>query len=204
MILASHNSWSYARPKHWYMYPFRFITKCQSKNIREQWNSGVRMYDLRVFFNEAGNILIRHGIMTFNISSVQLYEDLKFLDDKANTGSTVIVRIILEQNHENKRQKLMEYYFNIFCSLMENVYSHIHFTEGVRKFDWKTIYHFKASLAPVIEHKYSSTTAMFGGGNSKWYAKFDDFLPWLYAFIHNDYNFAKYIDNSCYLMLDFI
>ena len=95
-------------------------------------------------------------------------------------------------------------YFRNFCISIESLYTHVFFIEGVRKFDWQTIHSFNMSVTPVIEHKYSSTTAMFGGGNSKWYAKFDDFWPWLYAFIHNDYNFAKYIDNSCYLMLDFI
>ena len=204
MILASHNSWSYAKPKYWYMYPFRFMAKCQSKNIREQWNSGVRMYDLRVFFDETGNLLIRHGLMSFNISPQELYKNLEFLNEKANMGYTVIIRVILEQNHKNKKQKLMEYYFRNFCISIEGLYTHVFFIEGVRKFDWQTIYSFNMPVTPVIEHKYSSTTAMFGGGNSKWYAKFDDFWPWLYAFIHNDYNFAKYIDNSCYLMLDFI
>ena len=49
MILGSHNSWSYLPPKHWWMWSFHFMAKCQRVDIREQYEKyGVRCFDLRV------------------------------------------------------------------------------------------------------------------------------------------------------------
>ena len=202
MRLASHNSWSYASPKYWYMYPFRFMARCQKQSIPYQWNAGVRMFDLRLFFDKKGNLLVRHGIMSFSISIEKLLADLDYLNRKTSEGP-VYVRVLLEQNHKVKSQEFQELKFKEFCELLDNSFNKIYFLEGRRKYDWKQLYNFHYITPPII-HCYSSTTSMFGSDKNKWYAKLDDFWPWLYAQIHNADNYAKYLNSDNFIMFDFI
>ena len=56
MILGSHNSWSYLPPKHWWMWPFHFMAKCQRVDIREQYEKyGVKVI-VDIVANHMGNI----------------------------------------------------------------------------------------------------------------------------------------------------
>lgn len=52
MKLASHNSMTYLPIKKWWLKPFRFIAQCQNKTIEEQYQAGVRMFDIRIAFNK--------------------------------------------------------------------------------------------------------------------------------------------------------
>ena len=45
MKLASHNTLSYLSPRKFYLKPFKFIARCQSKTIEEQYSN----YDIRFF-----------------------------------------------------------------------------------------------------------------------------------------------------------
>lgn len=202
MKLASHNSWSYAKPKYWYMYPFRFMVKCQKHSIPNQWNAGVRMFDLRLFFDKKNNLLVRHGIFSFDISPEKLFADLGYLDDRGKK-EPVYVRIILEQNHHVKSQEYQEQKFISYCEMITKTFKNIYFLEGRRKYDWKQLYN-TGFDTPHVTHCYSSTTSMFGSNKDKWYAKIDDFWPWLYAQLRNSKNYAENISKDTFLMLDFI
>ena len=58
MILGSHNSWSYLPVKQWYFTPFAFTARCQSIDIRTQYEKyGVRCFDLRVRFDKNTGIV---------------------------------------------------------------------------------------------------------------------------------------------------
>lgn len=184
------------------MYPFRFMAKCQKHTIPYQWNAGVRMFDLRLFFDKKNSLLVRHGVLSFNISVEKLFADLGYLNDKAK-DTPVYVRVILEQNHKVKSQEYQERKFAEFCELLDNSFRGIYFLEGRRKYDWKQLYDFHY-ITPHITHCYSSTTSLFGSLKDKWYAKLDDFWPWLYAQLRNSSNYAKYYKEDTYLMFDFI
>ena len=205
MILASHNSWSYAKPKYWYIHPFRFMARCQRKNIQQQWNSGVRVFDLRLYFKDT-KPCIRHGIMTFDVSEEQWMKDLAFLNQQAEKlpdHSPVYVRVMLEQNHRYSNQEFLESCFKIYCKSLASHFPYILFIGGTRKYDEKRLYDFE-NLEPVILHNYSSTTSMFGKSVAKWYAKLDDWWPWLYAHLFNDSIMGKYHNENSYVMMDFI
>lgn len=203
MILASHNSWSYANPKYWYMYPFRFMSKCQNKDVIDQWVHGVRMFDLRINFDDYGCMQVRHGIMTFDISYNYLMNDLSFLNNKAKDES-IYLRVILEQNRPDRlNQNFREWNFRRFCEALAEHFTNIKFIEGVRKFDWKEIYHFNTPKPQILD-KYNSATSITNKVNKKWYSKLDDWWPWLYATLYNHDNYGKNIDFEGYLMMDFI
>lgn len=203
MYLASHNSWSYAPPKKFWLWPFRFMAKCQSKDIQLQYSLGVRMFDLRLFFTKQGEVSVRHGIMDFKVPYMSLLKDLRYLDDRASVGETVYVRVILELNHKHRRQQALEDFFKNYCYCLKNTYSNVTFVEGVRKYDWQQLYDFHTAC-PRIINRYSSTTSIFGGYKSKWYAKIDDFWPWLYAKCFNQKNYNLYREEDAFLMVDFI
>ena len=68
MLLGSHNSLSYLPPKKWYMKPFHFMARCQSVDYVKQYEEyGIRLFDIRLWFNEKGEIEVRHGLFVFNI-----------------------------------------------------------------------------------------------------------------------------------------
>ena len=68
MKLGSHNSLTYLKPKKWYMCFFRFVAQCQSKSYEEQFESGIRMFDVRL--RPSKNIndepIIAHGLMEYS------------------------------------------------------------------------------------------------------------------------------------------
>lgn len=174
MKLASHNTMSYLKPKKWYMYPFRFIGKCQSKTIEEQYESGARWFDIRIAFDEKDNPEFRHGLIAYKGDFWKVFDYLNSKDD-------IIVRVLSEKEHK---------YFPTMCEYLERTYKNIKFCGGRSRSDWRAIYVFKNIPIYTLEENYSSMPS-----NPKWYG----IWPWLYAKLHK----KKYTDKD-YLMLDFI
>lgn len=185
-ILASHNSFTYLKPKRWYMRPFNFISKCQSKTIQEQYSKyHVRIFDLRVAFDKHGDPFIRHGLMNYGYNNIT--EVLDWLNSRrGNVYVRVIFEISKKKNSIENEVKFMQY-----CEYLENRYPNIKFTTGVRKYDWRQIYKFTNEL-PAMDADFSSVKG----------SKFNDLWPWLYAKKHNKE--AMKNCKSKYLMLDFI
>ena len=179
-MIGTHNSMTYLPPKNWWMYPFRFIAKCQSKDLTEQYYKyGVRIFDLRIAYDEYGCPEFRHGSMIYK---GDVYEHLQYLN---SLPEKVYVRLILEKNgHED--------YFIKDCKVFEDKYPNIIFFQGNRKSDWKKLYTFKQPDLPLTQMISSMTWKIW-----------DDWWPWLYARIMNKKNRAKYKDAE-YLLLDFI
>lgn len=174
MKLASHNTMTYLKPKKWYMYPFRFIAKCQSKTVDKQYESGARWFDLRISFDKRCDPEFRHGLITYKENVFKILEYLNSKDD-------VIVRILLEKDHP--------LYYR-FCEAIESMYTNIIFCGGHRKSDWKLIYKFKNTPIYTIEENYSSMPS-----NPKWYG----IWPWLYSKLKK-----KKDTDKDYLLIDFI
>lgn len=174
MKLASHNSMTYLKPKKWYMYPFRFIAKCQSKTIEEQYGYGVRFFDIRIAFDENDEPEFRHGLVSFKSDFWKVFKYL-------NTKDDVIVKVLAEKDHP---------YYLTTCAYLERKYPNIKFCGGHRKEDWKKMYTFKNEPQYTLEESYSSMPS-----NPKWYS----IWPWLYSKLCR----KKYTDKD-YLMIDFV
>ena len=170
------------------MRPFSFVAKCQSKNIREQYEVGVRLFDLRVRIDELGQITICHGIMEYK--STHLFDDMRFLNNKKD----VIVRAILETSYKDER---IENDFKHVCSLFQVGFPSIKFIGGNRKFDWTSIYKF-GTFEPAIVGEFASAPS------DKWYSKINDLWPWLWAKLHNREVLEAYKDYEGWVMMDFI
>lgn len=182
--IGTHNSMSYLPPKKWYMYPFRFVAKCQAKSIEEQYEKyNARMFDLRIAFNKKGIPEFRHGVMRYK---GDVYSVLDYLNSKQDK---IYIRLTLETKKESAFQEDL---FVAFCSKAVRDYPYLKFFNGTRKFDWKKLYAFKTK-EPQITQLISSMT----------WKKWDDWYPWLYARFMNKKNIANF-NNKGWLLVDFI
>lgn len=188
--IGSHNSMTYLPPKKWYMYPFKFVAKCQSSTIEEQYEKySIRMFDIRISFDkETGKPEFRHGLISYKGNVDKVFEYL-------NSKGKVYVRLILEEYKEDKT-RLQEDKFYLYCIKWEKKYPNIKFFGGIRKRDWKEIYHFKYN--PRYEDKYSSNNKNGTTGTIM-----DDWFPWLYARFNNKKNIKKGTDKP-WLLIDFV
>jgi hypothetical protein len=184
--IGSHDSMTYLPCKKWFLKPFKFMARCQSVSIQEQYDKyEVRMFDLRIKFHE-NEPYFAHGEMMFKGN---VYDVLKWINTKENLH----VRIILEENFDNHNDDDEELFMQ-FCENIENIYKNIRFFGGNRKYDWEVIYKFK-NEDPTLDDKYSSTTG----------TKLDDWCPYFYAKINNKSLYAN--RDKCtkdYLFMDFV
>lgn len=201
-MIGSHNSLTYLSVRQWYYKPFKFVAKCQSKPIYEQFcDYGVRVFDIRIRFKN-GEPIVAHGPIEFKCDVLDYIEQINNLADKVFfLNQPVYVRLILESNKKMKDQSKQQLLFYEFCEYCLANYKNIRFFGGNRKYDWEKIYLFKDDIELI--DKYSSTTSIFGGKKDNFIAKIDDFWPWLYAKLYNKKNYAKY-DGTGVLFLDFV
>lgn len=195
MKLASHDSWSFKSPIKWWMKPFHFVAKCQSKKIKAQYEKyGAKLFDMRLRF-EKDKWYVSHGSMLFTEIP---YDDLEFL-----SGKGVMVRVLLEYNKEPKDSSIIEGKFYSICQSLQRQYPLIKFFGGNCKYKWSRIIYDFQNGKPQLIDEYSSMTSWFKSKN-KFLRIIDDWIPWLYAKFHNKKNIKKYQNEDKYLFLDFV
>lgn len=184
-ILASHNSMTYLRPTKWWMRLFNFMAKCQRINIQEQYDLGVRMFDLRVRRAVRG-LMFAHNLQTYG-THFDVIQALEFINSKKDCQ----VRLILEDNKYDT-ERVQE--FRMFCILSKSKYTNIKFTGGYMKYAWHHAYNFNSDISESdIDQKVASMT-----GN-----KIDDLYPELMSKRKNKQYYSEGTDKK-YLMLDFV
>lgn len=200
MKLASHNSLSGTGLKNWWLYPFYLFGLCQIKSVKQQFESGVRLFDIRINSRLDHILESAHGSLRFK---GDIEKALKYLE---STGEEIWVRIILEQNYEKSEQLKRNQIFQEHCEYLEGKYPTLNFFCGKRKYDFAEIYRFKtAAYEPRVLELYSSVTSLFPW-KSKFWRILDDWIPMLYAFLMNRKNKKEYLgkDTYNYLMIDFV
>lgn len=194
--LGSHNSWTFAK-SNWLIPPF--WARCQKLDIKDQYELGVRVFDLRLRWNKKTNKWgVSHGKTFFNA----LYEDdLKWLDFKGDA----YVRVMLEYNSKPKCSEEIEQGFIEKCRSLEFAYPNIRFWGGNVKYDFHRIAYRFNNESPLVLDKYSSVTSLFKS-NNKFLKIIDDWCPWFYARLENKKEYEEFVknDNDGYLFVDFI
>ena len=77
MVIGSHNSWSFLKPKYFLLRFLSFTCKCQSKPIYEQYEYyNVRAFDLRLRFDKYGQMIICHNLFDYDYDQDHLWYDL--------------------------------------------------------------------------------------------------------------------------------
>ncbi len=188
MNIASHNSFSYIRPKKWWMRPFHFMGRCQRVDICKQYELGVRLFDLRVRFDILNGIEVCHGSMVFDTDEHHLCEMLRFLDEKKDCS----VRVMLEFNRKPNDYEFQIDKFKSFCRNLMWTFRSIHFFGGSVKWSGEQVALLDKEI-PSLDGKYSSVQS------SKW----DDLCPIWYAWRNNRRNIAQGTDKD-YLFIDFV
>ena len=188
MILQAHNSWSYLKPKVWWLRPFAFMARCQSKDIFEQYEKyGVRCFDLRVKIKKNGEVVVAHGELAYKITRDELMKHLKFINDKE-----CIVRVFHEVRRSGQYTEDAVSRFKEFCSELEVRFPKIKFYGGRNLYNWGIDYKFEYN--PSEDSIYSSVM------NPKW---IDDWFPWIYAKLNNRKILANGTDKDI-LAIDFV
>ena len=197
MKKASHNSWTYLRPKKWWMRLIAFTARCQRKDILQQYfDHNVRCFDLRVRFDKHGNPILAHGIIEYDADKDYLYHILSILNGRSELIDPVYIRLIHEVRSERNYTQQSVLRFQAFCKEVEKEFPAIYFFGGEnllpgnkRRVDYEL--HGKH---PSILELYASVTKP---------KVLDDWWPWLYAVTHNRMNIAKGTDRE-FLMMDFV
>lgn len=190
-MLGSHNAWSYLKPSKWYLKPFAFTAKCQSKNIEEQYNSSSRLFDLRIRFDKYQDPIICHGGMEYKYSKKQLESDLFWLNKQSDK---IWIRIILDiRSSHSGTDEWQELVFADYCHELVEKYPNLIFTCGEELPSGKRVVELDNVDIPVIE-KYSSVCPP---------KLIDDWIPSIYAKLNNKENIEKYAKDNL-LIIDFI
>ena len=199
MVIGSHNSWSYLRPRKWWMRLIAFAARCQRVDIREQYlKYGVRCFDLRVRYDGIRMVLgmkyvntrVAHGIVEYDIDVKSLCRDLEWLDKKGDC----YVRVIHEARNEKQKEQSDKGIFQTDCYHMFKKYPHTKFWCGRNLYDWKVDYQFEGE-EPTCEETYGSVVP-----GKKWLY---GWWPWLYAVTHNKQIKAKGTDKDI-LLIDYV
>ena len=196
MKIASHNSFSYLKPRHWWLRPFAWMARCQRVCVAEQYHRyQAQLFDLRVRFDtKTGQIIICHGLMEYTAPDSCLDSTLTFLSLRPED---IYMRVVLESKHPDEQEQQL---FREFCSMLETTYPDLYFFGGNDRSDWSCqhpIYDFGTPM-PDIDEQHASTTALFSR-----FPRLDDLWPWLYARLFNHRNIKKGTSHD-WLMIDFV
>lgn len=103
-MIGSHNSMSYLPVRQWYLKPFWWMARCQSKTLNEQFHTyGVRLFDIRIRFDKNEEPIVAHGPIEFKCDVLDYIGQIdKFADKVFFLNQPVYVRLILESNKEMK------------------------------------------------------------------------------------------------------
>ena len=194
MILGTHNSATSGKLV-WWQRPFALLlhltSRCQDRNIREQIEDGVRLFNLQVCLYK-GEWRISHGLCIYE---ERLTDILKTLKDYSRANNEIIFQLYLDKNFfvrqkEEEFIRLVGGLKRAYCSpnfILEKAW-----IEGTNKYPHKTGY--KLSIE---EHYWSQGWAkLFANG---WLDKLP--LPKRHAKKHN--KAYKLACKSEYLMLDY-
>jgi len=189
MKIQSHNSWTYLKPKKFWMKLIRFTAKCQSVDIYDQYYLyDVKAFDLRIRFDKNGNLVIAHGLVEFDYTYDELIKDLEFLNNVR--GFTVRILHEIRNKKQNENKNLVK--FIEFCADVQRRFKNIDFYGGQSVYDWHVDYNFKKTFTE--DNHYASVCLP---------KVIDDWFPWLYAVLHNKKALKKGTDKDL-LVIDFV
>lgn len=188
MILGSHNSWTYLKPKKWWMKAIKFTAKCQKYDIETQYEKyGVKCFDLRIKFVDDVPV-IAHGPVQYKYNLDELVEDLKYLNEKGD----VYLRILHEVRNKKEYTEEAVEQFKGFCEDLIIMFPNLKFWCGRNLYNW--VVDFKFKYDPSCEELYSSVCSP---------KYIDDWYPLIYAKLHNKKNIKKGTDKDI-LLIDFV
>ena len=176
MILGSHNSMTYLRPRRWWMRLFRIFGRCQNKTIQQQFDSGVRCFDLRVSHTTNDGWSFSHGLIDYRLPAdfteapdipnplnYPVHSVLSLLNSLATDSDPVYIRFILEKINHVYDPAL----FQGLCEAIQKMYRHLTFIGGVYKNTWQQLYDFHD---PITEADIAQPIGSMAA-DARWYER---------------------------------
>ena len=194
MTKASHNTFSYAEPLQWWLRPFAFVARCQSKTLQEQVEAGIRVFDLRIRQDKNGGWIIAHNAFIY-VRGIKILHALEWLDEVARESDLpVYVRVLHEVRNSRQARQSSSVAFNSLCDWLNRTYHHIMFFGGQRVMDWRQDYVFPTVGDIDYIERHASV---------RW-PRWLHWWPWLYAHLHNEEIEKEYQDKSDVVFMDFV
>lgn len=165
---ASHNTFTYHKPKFWLLNLFRPFAVCQTKNLHDQIVQGVDTIDLRLLISKTGRVYISHGLYVIKPSLSEIVKEIKNTVEKF-VKNKFYIRVLLENTCYDKYQEKI---FIETCNYLKVVflpYKNIRLFGGTTKDLQTKIYTFTDDYKTPI---YSEVHASVGFGPWKEEQKF--------------------------------
>lgn len=189
MIIGSTNSLTYQHPQSWWKHVIGWYNKHQEVDYEIQYKFyGVRLFNLKLYVDKGGHIVIRSGNTLYPISS--FYEILDYF----NKMGDVTLLITLEETFEDER---IEKKFYEHCNIIETIYKDIMLCGGYREFDKKQIYRFN------WQERNNMPKIMAPDDWSVVYKFVQRWCPFLIRKL-NKYYIERYKDFKGFLMLSYV
>lgn len=129
--IATHNSGTGEKGLTFFHDLFSIFSKCQDKTILEQWNEGVRFFDLRI----SKSLYLAHGLWRSKISLEEVLDTLNEVSKNDSVNPTHIM-ITIENNYDERIINRLVLYLRI----LKDKYTNLVFVSINRKRPiWKTI-----------------------------------------------------------------
>ena len=170
VIIGTHNSMSFLKPKHWWMRPINWMfAQCQSSDYSDRL---IKCVDIRIYWDKKVGWSFAHGLVSYEFDNIYcgFFTTIQTL---YNSGVRYF-RMTLERDGNE------DGFINL-CKLLENDYKRLGatFIGGYRKSDWKQLYDFGTNDIPI--HQWVGSMAE----DARWYERF---IPRLYAKRMNKHN----------------
>ncbi len=191
--IGSHNSLSYMRPRQWWLRPLAWTARCQSMDLIQQWNAGVRFFDIRAKYRD-GCWISGHGMMDYN---VEITYAIGWLEWTANDqDEKCVVRVMLEDSggvHSDTAFANLVYEWQ--C-----MFPHITFVGGYRKNPFEVIA--KVESVPEL-HCYQFFQDY---GAKTWWQKLKGLrFPWpRYWAKKKNAGYWQGVNGEVYTIMDFV
>lgn len=201
MVLGSHNTMTYLKPRKWWMWFGIFVAKCQSLSYQEQYESGAKWFDLRISFPDKSNTpIFSHGLVDYK--GVSLDEVIEYI----NTKPDLYFRLVLEKGNDKYK------FLNCVNSYLSK-YPDMKLVSAQIKGEWINLIEPKHKLPFGTKDCYASCNGYYPK-----YEKYkgifknkvvsglliDDLYPYIYAKLHNKKNIEKYKNQDIILLIDFL
>ena len=198
MILGSHNSWSFLPPRKWWQKALAFTARCQRLNIQQQYEAGVRCFDLRLRRINGDWHVVHNSFDYANFDAPyfdppftgpDVWKDLLWLDFKADC----LVRVVHDVRREKdyKEEDVRE--FMSVCHAIQRDFKHIKFWCGRNLYNWQVDYAF--DFQPQCTEMYASVCSPH---------LIDDWFPLLYACRNNAWIRREDYKPDEVLLIDFV
>lgn len=168
-MIGSHNSFSYLPPKNVWGWVTKPWGKCQSLNIKEQYNKDVRYFDIRInIINDRWHI-VHNKIDYGSIIDNHLYTTMVELSKNGD----VYFRIIFDKRTKPKDE---EYYLSRFKDIIDDMkyfVPNVNITECITFWNWKNYEELCTCKLSVVLEKHTSVCSPWYKYilGTKWFAK---------------------------------